>query len=311
MAVVAFGTGATWFVESPSQWKWSALPNGVVRFFGSTTGSKVSHVHNLVFGANNSFMMAWRGQDGCLPTALEAWLDEKNAKGNLVRDVPNIRLALGPNNRSFFVSDGKNCFWQNLPAPLDKAIEARRKNGGGFTRAPRIVALGISGNYVLIDDGDVHSFILHKYPALEKQFKEMCAANGNQPGALRDIAYVSLDVFDGVNFVATTHNGEYTGEVPNGGEVEESFQFVLNTLPKRTSIATPARRGKTSSGFGTFLKLASVVLSAEANAVNNANSGGGARANALDLTQQNMAFTQGLQTQMWDSVDAAASWNPQ
>jgi hypothetical protein len=40
------------------------LPAGVLNRIRATTGAKVSHVHNLVFGTNGSYMMTWRGKDG-------------------------------------------------------------------------------------------------------------------------------------------------------------------------------------------------------------------------------------------------------
>lgn len=207
-----------------------ALPAGVLRFFSSNTGSRVAHVHTLVFGASNSFMMTWRGKDGSnyqckatravlphrnwctscllsrilmkrnfrladsmgLPPDLEAWIEQKDARGYMTRNIANLRLALGPNNASFFVTDGKDYFWRNLPAAFNQALEARRKKGGGFTSAPRIVALGIGGNYVMIDSGNGGSWILSKYPALEKEFSDLIAANHNRPGALRSIAVRTL-----------------------------------------------------------------------------------------------------------------------
>src|ERR1700709_2699939 len=50
-----------------------------------------------------------------LPPSLTSWLDKKDAKGFLVRDVANLKLALGPENKSFFVTDGKDYLWQGLP----------------------------------------------------------------------------------------------------------------------------------------------------------------------------------------------------
>jgi hypothetical protein len=68
------------------------------------------------------------------------------------------------------------------------------------------------------------------------------------------------------------------------------------------------------------LKLANLVLNAEANAVNNGGGGysggggggGGGWSNTVDYTQASQDFTQGLQNQTWSSVDSAASnWNAQ
>jgi hypothetical protein len=32
--------------------------------YDSANSSKVAHVHSMVFGTNDSYMMAWRGKDG-------------------------------------------------------------------------------------------------------------------------------------------------------------------------------------------------------------------------------------------------------
>jgi hypothetical protein len=41
-----------------------AIHNRFPKVGENGTGSKVSHVHNMVFGANGSYMIAWKGKDG-------------------------------------------------------------------------------------------------------------------------------------------------------------------------------------------------------------------------------------------------------
>jgi hypothetical protein len=180
----------------------------------NSAGSKITHVHSLVFGADGSYMLAWKGKDGKnyqgisevyikgftveltyllanngLPLSLTSWLDKKDAKGFLVRDVANLKLALGPENKSFFVTDGKDYLWQGLPAGLDAAIEKLRKRGGGFTSAPRLVSLGVKGSYVMITAGNGGSWnVTEDYPELDKFLDELKTANGNKGGMFASVS---------------------------------------------------------------------------------------------------------------------------
>lgn len=171
------------------------------------------HVHNMAFGANGSYMIAWRGKDGKnyqgipikglkprpgtktwvansgLPADLTAWLDKKDSKGFLTRNVSNIRLTLGPSNASFFVTDGKNYLWKNLPPGLSGAIEKLRKKGGGFTYAPRLVALGVAGSYVMATSGNGGSWnVADEYPELDACISRLKAANGNKGGMFASVS---------------------------------------------------------------------------------------------------------------------------
>ncbi|CAK7224552.1 hypothetical protein SCUCBS95973_005555 [Sporothrix curviconia] len=324
MAVVAFGPGNSWFVESPSQWKWGTLPERCLGFFTSTKPFKVAHVHNLVLGAKGSFMMTWRGQDGCnyqfntgLPCDLEAWLDKKDSSGRLARTVADIRLALGPDNASYFVTDGKDYSWSNLPTGLHNFVESLRKPGGGFTSAPRIVALGAQGNYMMITAGHGGAWSVAAYPELDTFLDEKKVKHCNMPGMFSNVASVSLDAHDVRNFVMTYFDGGHYGYIPD--ELDDLVWPVLRTLPKsvpgRGSATaggpTPqaAQHGKTST-LSSVLKLANVVLKAEANIVNAGGGGGGG--GGLDFSGVSDAFTSTLQNQTWGSVsDAASSWNVQ
>lgn len=124
-----------------------------------------------------------------LPPSLTSWLDKKDAKGFLVRDVANLKLALGPENKSFFVTDGKDYLWQGLPAGLDAAVEKLRKRGGGFTSAPRLVSLGVKGSYVMITAGNGGSWnVTEEYPELDKFLDGLKTANGNKGGMFASIS---------------------------------------------------------------------------------------------------------------------------
>jgi len=262
-------------------------------------------------------MLAWKGRDGSnyqvnhgLPANLSTWLNQKNAKGYLIRDVPNLRLTLGPNNESFFVTDGKQFLWQGLPSGLATAIEKLRKKGGGFTSDPRLVCLGVNSSYILITAGNGGSWsVSDDYPELDAFLDNLKTANGNKGGMFASVSYVSLDAFDRQNFVLTCPGGGYKAFLPD--ELHKPFTDVVTTIPSKTT-----QTHRSSNGIGSILKLANLVLNVE-NAVaggsgggfnNNNNNGGGG---GVDFTQANMDFTQGLQNQTWSSVDSAANWNVQ
>lgn len=115
------------------------------------------------------------------------WLTEEDSKGYLVRDLPNLQVALGPDNNSYFATDGKRTCWHNLPASLDKAIDDLRNPNGSFHTNPRVVALGLDENYIMISDKNGGSWQLSKYPNLEKHINTFIAAAGGRGGALKPI----------------------------------------------------------------------------------------------------------------------------
>ena len=86
-------------------------------------------------------------------------------------------------------------------------------------------------------------------------------------------------------------------------------------LPKPSATVRGQPQRASSSGIGSILKLANVVLGGVARAENAAAGGGGGGAfvgGGVDYTQANLDFTQGLQNQTWSTVDsAAANWNVQ
>jgi hypothetical protein len=171
--------------------------------------AEIGHVHQMVLGANESYYCSYRKrggdtrnyqgqQDGFkywrrsqdsriltsstvhqgLPANLAAWLEVKDKKGFVSRDIVNMRLTLGPNNESFFVTDGKDYLWCNLPTELDAAINKLRKPRGGFTHAPKIVSLGANKTYVMGNAGGGGSWNLgSSYPDLETELALLLKRN--------------------------------------------------------------------------------------------------------------------------------------
>jgi len=106
---------------------------------------------------------------GCngLPQTLEKWLFEKDASGNAQRNLEKLKISLGPYNESYFATDGTSTRWLNLPTGLAKALESRRKPGGGWKAEPRLVALGTMNNYIMITDQNDGNRSLPNYKELD------------------------------------------------------------------------------------------------------------------------------------------------
>ena len=123
------------------------------------------------------------GDDG-LPESLRKWLYKKDDSGNYARDFPKIRVTMGPYNQSFFATDGSSSWWLNLPEGLKDAIKKRRSNDGTgpFTDMPRLVALGVDGDYFMLTEKHAASWRLSGYRGLRElidQIKDSDAGLSN------------------------------------------------------------------------------------------------------------------------------------
>lgn len=116
------------------------LPQRLAARF-SSGASDIAHVYSLVLGAGESWFMSYRtkiggasfAHDG-LPDKLAAWLRVKDANGFSVRDIRRLRVSLGPGNASFWADDGRDYFWDNLPSPLQLALEKLKSPNGSTLR---------------------------------------------------------------------------------------------------------------------------------------------------------------------------------
>lgn len=122
-----------------------------------------------------------------LPERLRTWLVETDRKGVLVRDIENLKVSLGPNNNSWFASDGKGFVWHNLPQPLNQAIAKLRNSNGTFHTVPRVVALGLDDNYIMITEKNGGSWQLSNYPTLQIHINAFIATSDGKGGALKPI----------------------------------------------------------------------------------------------------------------------------
>jgi hypothetical protein len=102
-----------------------------------------------------------------IPEALRDWLYEKDSEGYAVRELKGLRIVFGPNNDSWFATDGLQYRWINLPPGLDAALENRRSPGGGWTDRPRLIALGAMKNFIMITEGNGGSWLLSQYRQLD------------------------------------------------------------------------------------------------------------------------------------------------
>jgi len=113
----------------------------------------------MSLGSNGSFVFAYKRKSDNktgilvkdLPADLKEWIWQKDEHGDLARIFYKLKVSFGPGNESWFATDGSDFRWSNLPAPLKKAIADRIKDGA-FTDQPRLVTLGVKGEYVLITE---------------------------------------------------------------------------------------------------------------------------------------------------------------
>jgi len=102
--------------------------------------------------------------------------------------VPNMYVTLGPDNKSYWASDGMSYICSNLPSGLDAEIEKLRKPEGGFRYQPRIVALGIDGTYVMANSGNGGCWDLkNHYPALDMELDRFKAETLGKGGMFQPI----------------------------------------------------------------------------------------------------------------------------
>lgn len=87
--------------------------------------------------------------------------------------------------------DGKDYLWSDLPIELASRFQALLKNGT-WTDSPRIVTLGVEGNYLLLTNGNVCYWNMPKYAEIASQIPEMAKNGGlaNITVSIRDPAAV-------------------------------------------------------------------------------------------------------------------------
>ncbi|KAJ4292066.1 hypothetical protein N0V90_009965 [Kalmusia sp. IMI 367209] len=166
-------------------------------------------VHHVTLGFEDSFLLTWRDKHGRdhiesqgLPSELVKFLHATNAQGRLIRNIPGIRLALGPYNASFLIHDSSSYLWKNLPLPLLLALQARIKDGS-WTDRPRIVALGADSNFLLLTENNAAVWDLDYYVTISK----MLEYSRTQARGIADVWNVALHPYRYQCFIAQSTNG--------------------------------------------------------------------------------------------------------
>ncbi|KAF2242458.1 hypothetical protein BU26DRAFT_610297 [Trematosphaeria pertusa] len=201
-----FGQRGDHFFQCPSLQDHTRLPKKLTSFL---TSSQLQKVHHITLGFENSFLITYRDKTGHdhiesrgLPPELENFLYATPPNGATTRNIPNLRLILGPYNTSFFVHDGSSYLWMNLPQPLLSALQSRIKNGS-WTDKPRIVALGADGNFLLITEKHAAVWDLSHY----RTISSMLEYSRTQDRGIEEIHAGTLHPYRYQCFVAQSRNG--------------------------------------------------------------------------------------------------------
>lgn len=154
------------------------------------TKKEVSYGRHMALGANGSFFFSYKPKNANgtrvkligLPTDLDEWIFAKDADGGWKRSLEGLRVSLGPKNESWFATDGNSYRWCNLPEGLQKEIDANMNDDGCFEHRPRIVSLGVDGDYVWVtgtegDPGEI-TWVTRGYQMVSDAFTSL-RRNGN------------------------------------------------------------------------------------------------------------------------------------
>jgi hypothetical protein len=152
------------------------------------------------------------------------FLYAKTPKGTLLRDLPSIRLTLGPYNTSFFVTDGSACLWMNLPPFLLSALQSRIAKGTWIDK-PRLVVLGADANFLLLTEKNAAVWDLSNYATLS----QMLEFSKTQPRGIEEVAIVALHAYRYQCFVAQSRNGTMLCEnvPPHEGAAVEAMRAAV------------------------------------------------------------------------------------
>ncbi|KAL5313031.1 hypothetical protein ACEPPN_019458 [Leptodophora sp. 'Broadleaf-Isolate-01'] len=178
----------------------------------------------MALGANGSFVFSYKSKAGTvqvtsnkIPTPLSEWLYLKDASGQCKRDFSRLRCSLGPavNSSAYYISDGKNFSWGNLPAGLTTAIGKLIKDRK-FVDEPKIVTLGVSGDFFLSTNNGSANWSLGSYAEIGKEIGTI-GEGGNigkianfslSPHVANTMAIVLTTGFSASSGLPVAHNAE-------------------------------------------------------------------------------------------------------
>ncbi|KAF2704310.1 hypothetical protein K504DRAFT_473522 [Pleomassaria siparia CBS 279.74] len=155
------------------------------------------------------FLITWRDQSGGdhidshgLPPELDAFLYATTPDNILLRNIPRLRLTLGPYNDSFFAHDSSAYQWMNLPPSLLSALQARI-TGSAWHDKPRIVALGADDNFILITSANAAVWTLSNY----RTMNTMLDFSHTRPRDMQEIHHITLHAHRYQCFITQSSNG--------------------------------------------------------------------------------------------------------
>ncbi|KAF2111108.1 hypothetical protein BDV96DRAFT_500084 [Lophiotrema nucula] len=224
-ATFTFGQCGSHFLQCPSKRDFYRLPAKLQTLL---TSKHIALVHHVALGFENSFLIAYRDRMGGdriesqgLPSELYDFVYAKNKTNLYARDIPKLRVTLGPYNSSFFAHDQGAYLWMNLPPALLSAIQIRIK-GGAWVDKPRIVALGADANFLLITEKHAAVWDLRNYRTLNS----MIEFSRTQERGIAEVHNVVLHPYRYQGFVAHSKNGT----------------LLYENLPQPTTLAVTAMR---------------------------------------------------------------------
>lgn len=238
-SIFTFGQRGEYYFECPSKQCHSSLPKQLNTLF---TEKQAAGVHHMTIGASGSFTISYRERNGThhiksdgLPDPLNAFLHEQDRQGRYLRDLKNISVCIGPCNESWFASDGKSWLWMNLPFGLAAALRARMRDGN-WTDRPRIVALGVNDDFLMITEGNTAVWSLGSYRALSK----MIQFSKTQNDGIASIHCVVLHPYRFQSFIAQSVNGVTISEnLPP--HVQNDFAVTKEAIKSDTAQGRLAR----------------------------------------------------------------------
>ncbi|KAF2196687.1 hypothetical protein GQ43DRAFT_484735 [Delitschia confertaspora ATCC 74209] len=200
------------FFQCPLERKHARLPRKLASLL---MNSRVSRVYHVTLGFSQSFVITYRDSTGKdriesadLPSELHSFLYARGTSSSqLLRNIPQLRVILGPYNSSFFAHDGSSYRWMNLPSALLAAIKSRI-NDGSWIDKPRIMALGADSNFLLITQKNAAVWNLENYRTLGK----LMEFSKSQENGIEEVMNVVLNPHRYECFVAESRNGMVISE---------------------------------------------------------------------------------------------------
>jgi len=242
-SIFAFGQRGSYYFGCPSRQCHGSTPKKLKAILDSNDIAEVWHV---TLGAASSFFISYKTKDGShqiqsdgLPTHLHAFLTERDRYDRYTRDIRNIRVTIGPQNASWYATDGKSWMWQNLPPNLESALHAHKSPAGRWTSAPRIVALGADGDFLLITESNAATWSLSRYRMLSK----MIQFSKTQANGIAAVSDVALHSYRYQCFVAQSSNGTLIAEnlPPHAERDMDVLRGAIKADAERKLYRAPAR----------------------------------------------------------------------